>query len=203
MLKEGLQRYLSPAQRKALGAARVGFAGAGGLGSNAAMLLARCGVEDFLVVDGDVVDASNLNRQHFFPHHVGMPKVDALADMILTLNPEAKVETRCQWLDKDGTLAILAGAAIWVEALDDPGMKRDFVEQALEADVFVVSASGLAGWGGPPMQRRRLGERLILVGDFSTSVDVQPPLAPRVMQAAAMQADAVLEHILGPSVVLD
>ena len=199
MLREGLQHYLSPAQRKALSSVRVGVAGAGGLGSNAAMLLARSGVERFLIVDGDMVEPSNLNRQHYFPQHVGMPKVEALADMLRQLNPETLVEKRCLWLDIDNIPALLPQADLWVEALDEPYMKRDFVERALTADIFVVSASGLAGWGGPPMQRRRLGDRLMLVGDFTTSVDSQPPLAPRVMQAAAMQADAVLEHILGPS----
>ena len=202
MLREGLQRYLSPPQRKLLAAAKVGFAGTGGLGSNAAMLLARTGVEDFLLVDGDTVDASNLNRQHFFPRHLSMAKVDALAQLLWELNPDVKVDKRRLWLDRDNTPSLLAEAPIWVEALDDPYMKRDFVEQALQAGVFVVSASGLAGWGGSTMQTRRMGDRLVLVGDFVSSIDRHPPLAPRVMQAAAMQADAVLEHILGSCVSL-
>lgn len=197
LLNEGLQRYLSPAQRKALASVRVGFAGVGGLGSNAAMLLARTGVGRFLVVDGDVVEPSNLNRQQYFPEHVGMAKVDALADILRRLNPDILVERRCLWLNGENMPSLLPQADIWVEALDEPYIKRDFVESALTAGIFTVSASGLAGWGGPPMQRRRLGDKLVLVGDFHTSVDNHPPLAPRVMQAAAMQADAVLERILG------
>lgn len=198
MLREGLRRYLSPVQRKTLSGIHVGLAGAGGLGSNCATLLARCGVENFLVVDGDCVDVSNLNRQNYFPRHVTMPKVDALAQVLRELNPEVRVDRRCLWLDRDNIPSLLCEAPIWVEALDDPHMKRDFVELALQAGVFTVSASGLAGWGGVPMTTRRMGEHLVLVGDFVSSVDRQPPLAPRVMQAAAMQADAVLEHILGP-----
>ena len=203
MLREGLQRYLSPLQRKLLTSVRVGVAGAGGLGSNCAMLLARTGVEDFLLVDGDTVDASNLNRQHFFPRHVTMPKVEALAQVLRELNPEIRTEKRRLWLDNENTPSLLAEAPIWVEALDDPHMKRDFVEQAVRAGRFVVGASGLAGWGGPPMQTRRMGENLVLVGDFVSGIDRHPPLAPRVMQAAAMQADAVLEFILGECVSLE
>ena len=57
-------RYFTQEQRQLLAAARVGLAGAGGLGSNAAMMLARCGVGALVLVDGDSVEPSNLNRQH-------------------------------------------------------------------------------------------------------------------------------------------
>ena len=61
---------------------------------------------------------------------------------------------------------------------------------------MVASASGMGGYGGPAMQKRRLG-RLTLVGDFSTDILTAPPLAPRVTEAAALLADAVLEFVLG------
>ena len=73
-LHTGLARYLSTEQINALRAARVGIAGAGGLGSNAALMLARSGIGNLLVVDDDVVDASNLNRQQYWPRHVGRPR---------------------------------------------------------------------------------------------------------------------------------
>ena len=56
---------LSETQRSRLRHARVGIAGAGGLGSNVAMMLARSGVGTLLVIDGDRVEPSNLNRQHY------------------------------------------------------------------------------------------------------------------------------------------
>ena len=82
-LHNGLARYLSPDQLEALRAARVGIAGAGGLGSNAALMLARSGVGNLVLVDDDVVDASNLTRQQYWPRHVGRPKVEALAELLL------------------------------------------------------------------------------------------------------------------------
>lgn len=195
-LATGLNRYLDTAQLQALAGVRVGFAGCGGLGSNAAMLLARCGVQHMVLVDDDVVDASNLNRQHYFPAHVGQPKVTALHEQLLTLNPHMDA-TCCQCrLHKDNIPALLDTADIWVEALDDAGMKRQLVEACLAASCFVVSASGIAGFGGPPMHKKMLGQKLVLVGDFTTDIAMAPPLAPRVMQAAAMQADAVLAYIL-------
>lgn len=198
MLEEGLARYLSAEQRQRLAAARVGIAGCGGLGSNVAMMLARSGVVRLLLIDGDRVEPSNLNRQHFFPRHLGEAKATALAAQLRELRPGMQVREQVLWLERGNIPALLPEADIWVEALDNPTMKRDFVECALEAGAFVVSASGIAGWGGPPMQRRDFGDKLILVGDFATGIDVQPPLAPRVTQAAALQADAVLERILGP-----
>ena len=201
-LDQGLRRHLQPEQLAGLAAARVGLAGAGGLGSNCAMMLARSGLKHFVLVDGDVVEDSNLNRQHYFPRHVGQSKVLALREQIREFG-DIDVDARHIRLDASNIQDMLTLAPIWVEALDAPASKRLFVEEALYAGVFCVSASGLAGWGGPPMQRRVLtrkdaSPRLILVGDFSSAVsEVLPPLAPRVMQAAAMQADAVLEHILG------
>jgi sulfur carrier protein ThiS adenylyltransferase len=201
-LERGLRRHLSPEQLARLAAARVGLAGAGGLGSNCAMMLARSGLTQLVLVDGDVVDESNLNRQHYFPRHVGQSKVQALSEQIRELG-DMRIDIRHVRIDAPTLPGLLACAPIWVEALDDPAAKSLFVEEALRAGVFCVSASGLAGWGGPPMQRRVLthqdgSARLILVGDFSSAAsEALPPLAPRVMQAAAMQADAVLEYILG------
>jgi sulfur carrier protein ThiS adenylyltransferase len=202
VFEQGLRRHLPPEQLARLAAARVGLAGAGGLGSNCAVMLARSGIGQLVLVDGDVVDASNLNRQHYFPRHVGQSKVLALSEQIRELG-DLRIDARRIRLDARNIPDILALAPIWVEALDDPATKCLFVEEALRAGVFCASASGLAGWGGPPMQRRVLtykdvSPRLVLVGDFTSAVSqILPPLAPRVMQAAAMQADAVLEHILG------
>lgn len=193
---EGLGRYLSQPQLRALAAVRVGLAGCGGLGSNVALLLARTGVQNFVLIDDDSVDASNLNRQHYMPAHIGRPKVDALAEQLRDLNPQNHCLCHHLRLNADNLPNILPKADLWVEALDEAGMKRRFVEACLTVPSFVVSASGIAGFGGPPMQKRMLGQKLVLVGDFSTDIATAPPLAPRVMQAAALQADAVLEYIL-------
>lgn len=195
---EGLQRYLSPRDREVLSQACIGIAGAGGLGSNVALMLARSGIGRFIIVDGDVVEPSNLNRQAYFPRHVGMPKVRALRALLEELNPDIEVDARQRWLDRETIAALLPHAPIWVEALDAPESKSLFVEMALTAGVFTVSASGMAGFGGAPMQKRRMGDRLVLVGDFTTDIAVLPPLAPKVTEAAALEADAVLEYLLKP-----
>ncbi len=193
-LREGLRRHFTPEQLARLGRARVGIAGAGGLGSNAALMLARSGVEDFLLIDHDVVEPSNLNRQQFWPRHVGRLKVEALAELLRELNPHIRLELAPLRLDAATLPGLLPSWPIWVEAVDAPETKTLLVERALLAGLRVASASGMAGVGGPPMGRRRLGN-LTLVGDFQSDVANAPPLAPRVTQAAALLADAALEFI--------
>ena len=194
MLDDVLSSF-TPEQRQRLNSARVGIAGAGGLGSNVAMMLARSGVGRLLIVDGDIVEPSNLNRQHYFPVHVGHPKVEALAEQLLALNPDIDVDAHMMWLDKDNIPALLDEAELWIEALDGAESKALFASMALAAERPVICASGMGGIGGFAMKRRRLGG-LTVVGDFCSDVTHLPPFAPRVMQCAAMQADAALEWLL-------
>ena len=196
LLYDGLARYFSHDQLVVLQGAHVGIAGAGGLGSNAALMLARCGIGHMLLVDDDVVDASNLNRQQYWPRHVGRPKVDALAELLRELNPAIRVEARRLRLTLANMGEILVCCPLWVEAFDQAEDKSLLVECALLAGRQVVSASGMGGWGGPAMQRRRVG-RMVQVGDFTSDILLAPPLAPRVTEAAALMADAVLEMLLG------
>ena len=191
--------YFTLEQRAHLSEARVGIAGAGGLGSNCAMMLARCGVGTLVLVDGDVVEPSNLNRQHYFPRHVGQPKVETLAAQIAELSPAPCVEAHQLWLDEGNITPLLDKADFWLECLDSAQLKAMFTRLALCTGKPVIGASGMGGFGGYAMTRRVLhnsGGLLAVVGDFRSDVAQAPPLAPRVMQCAAMQADAALEFIL-------
>lgn len=194
-LREGLARYLNPEQIACLRQAKIGIAGAGGLGSNVALFLARSGVERFVLIDHDVVETSNLNRQHFWPAHLGQKKVEALKTILLELNPYINVDSHDIYLNSANVRSHLEGCKVWVEALDGVQAKAMFVEEALLAGHRVVSASGICGIGGKPITRKDLG-RLTLVGDFQTDLCMAPPMAPRVSQAAAIMADCVLESIL-------
>ena len=198
MLSAMLSSY-SPEQRIRLLRARVGIAGAGGLGSNAAMMLARAGIGGLVLIDGDTVEASNLNRQHFMPRHLGRPKVEALAEQLRELRPDLDVVTHHQWLDRTNIAQFLPEAELWLEAMDDAAMKAMFFSAALSAGTPVIGASGMGGFGCKAMERRVLStSRTVaaVVGDFCSDVAQLPPLAPRVMQCAAMQADAALEWLL-------
>ena len=196
---DGVLSSFTDEQKRRLEAARVGIAGAGGLGSNAALMLARSGVGCLILIDGDRVEASNLNRQHYFPEHLGMAKVDALAMQLRALNPDIRVDARKLWLDQGNAPALLQEADLWIEAMDDAQTKALFASLALAAGKTVICGSGMGGFGGYAMRRRRVGG-MIVVGDMKTDIDRHPPLAPRVTQCAAMQADAALEWLLTGSV---
>lgn len=196
ILYQGLQRYFSPEQLAVLRTAHVGIAGAGGLGSNVALMLTRSGVGSLLLVDDDVVDASNLNRQQYWPRHVGMPKVEALSGLLRELNVDIRIDVRRMRLTRENLPDVLPACPIWVEAFDRPEDKTLLVEGALLAGLRVASASGMGGFGGAAMGKRSMGN-LVLVGDFTTDILTAPPLAPRVTEAAALLADAVLEMLLG------
>ena len=196
---DGVLSSFTDEQKRRLEAARVGIAGAGGLGSNAAMMLARSGVGCLILIDGDRVEASNLNRQHYFPEHLGMAKVDALAIQLRALNPDIRVDARKLWLDQGNAPALLQEADLWIEAMDDAQTKALFASLALAAGKTVICGSGMGGFGGYAMRRRRIGG-MIVVGDMKTDIARHPPLAPRVTQCAAMQADAALEWLLTGSV---
>ncbi len=89
-----------------------------GIGSSPAICAARMGFEHFILVDGDVVDAHNLNRQFYDFTDVGKPKVEALKDKILRINPEAKVEAIKAYLDADNTDTIIGKSDIVFDTVD-------------------------------------------------------------------------------------
>jgi len=190
-----LASHLSPAQRARLARACIGVAGAGGLGSNCAALLVRSGIRHLRVADPDVVELSNLNRQLFRPQHVGRTKVGALSELLRELNPDLEFCPAQIRLDAVSACRFFEGCDLVVEAVDEAETKRELVEALLLAGHTVISASGMAGWGGD-MQRRILG-RLTVVGDFVSAVGADAPaMGPRVHMAAAMQADEVLRRLL-------
>lgn len=193
---QGLARYFSPNELAVLASVTIGIAGVGGLGSNACMLLARSGICHFVLVDCDRVDASNLNRQHFFPEDIGKEKVKAMASYLTKLNPAIEVEALPILINEDTIDTLLPKAPIWLEALDGAQNKALFVNAALIHKAKVVSASGLGGYGGGLFSKKTLGN-LVLVGDFERDIATHPPFAPRVVWASAMMCDSVLELLLG------
>ena len=99
---------------------KVLVVGAGGLGSPIALYLAAAGVGTIGIVDGDVVDLSNLQRQiiHFTPD-VGRPKVESAKEKIEQLNPNVKVITHKEFLMADNALDIVKDYDFVVDATDN------------------------------------------------------------------------------------
>jgi Dinucleotide-utilizing enzymes involved in molybdopterin and thiamine biosynthesis family 1 len=197
-LAHGLIRYFSAEQLARLGEVTVGIVGAGGLGSNIAVMLVRSGIKRLTIVDHDVVEASNLNRQAYLPTDVGTPKVLALSWHLQMLEPEVKVAAFQTEATRENAATLFAACPVMVEAVDGAATKAMLYEAFAASKELYVTASGMCGFGETePMRILRPRENVVAVGDFTTGFDADhPPLAPRVMQAAAMQADAVLAHVL-------
>jgi len=190
--------YLTPEERAVLESARVGIAGAGGLGSNCAMHLVRAGVEHITVVDFDVVNESNLNRQFFFRDQLGQKKVEALKENLLRIDPDADIRAVDMRLDASSAREVFADCDIVVEAFDVVDAKVMLVSSFASSGKKLVTASGLAGWGRSNEMRVRKMGNIVAVGDGETAVgESAAPASPRVGIAAAMQANSVVAILLG------
>ncbi|ACV62539.1 thiamine biosynthesis protein ThiF [Desulfofarcimen acetoxidans DSM 771] len=177
---------------------KVGIAGAGGLGSNCALFLVRSGFKRLRLVDFDLVEYSNLNRQFFFAAQVGRQKVDALKENLLLINPKLEIEIMPERIEQENAGEIFADCDAVVEALDLAGSKKMLVEAILNTGKLLVAASGVAGWGRiDDIKICRVKNNFYLVGDLvSEAAPGCPVLAPGVNVAAAKQADIVLSYFL-------
>jgi sulfur carrier protein ThiS adenylyltransferase len=143
--ESALTRYLTPEQLANIRAKKIAIGGAGGLGSNIAVALVRTGFRNFEILDKDVVEASNLNRQDYTLADIGRPKVEALKDRLLAVNPDANVILyQKEWTEKLGA-ELFQGCDIVVEAFDRAEWKSRFVEYYRTRVPFVVSGNGMPG----------------------------------------------------------
>jgi sulfur carrier protein ThiS adenylyltransferase len=181
--------------------ARVGIAGAGGLGSAIAIALARTGVGFIRIADYDVVEPSNLNRQQYFIDQIGLPKVHALRVNLQRTNPLVTVDVYHGKVTARNILELFADVDILVEAFDGADQKAMLANTFLRElpEKYLVAASGMAGYEpGNTIRTQKINHRFYLCGDNSTSAGPGCGLmAPRVGIAAHHQANAVLRLILG------
>lgn len=185
--------------------AKIGIAGAGGLGSNVAVALARSGVGKLVIADFDRVEPHNLNRQQYFVDQIGEYKVVALEQNLARINPFSDYEVHAVSLDAGNIPLIYGDVDIMVEAFDSVESKLELLEVWI--DKFpgkpVVMGSGMGGYGNNnQICTRRLFENVYVCGDGKTDVAINPPIAPRVAMVAAMQANLVLELLLRDKVAL-
>ena len=178
----------------------IGIAGAGGLGSNAAVSLARSGIGKLIIVDFDSVEKSNLNRQYYFLDQIGMRKVDALKETIFRINPQVIIETIHLKLRPGEMYKPFTNANIIIEALDDAKTKKLFIEEITEKfpKIPIVAASGVAGYGqSERITTTHLGNLHVCYDEQAKSSEEEVLLSPKVCLMANWQANLVLELLLG------
>ncbi|MEA3496245.1 MAG: sulfur carrier protein ThiS adenylyltransferase ThiF [Bacteroidota bacterium] len=177
----------------------IGIAGAGGLGSNCAVALARVGIGKLIISDFDIVEESNLNRQYFFYNQIGEKKVDALKKNINKINPEVTVEIHNIKLTAETIIDFYKNCDIIIEAFDQASQKQMIIETVLTAfpKKVLISALGIAGFGKNNIIKARKDGNLYICGDEKTEVNnEEPPLAPRVGIIANMQANVAIDILL-------
>lgn len=128
----------------ALAKARVAVFGIGGVGGYVVEALARSGVGAFLLVDGDQVSVTNINRQIIATKKtVGKEKVQVMKERILDISPNAQVEVRnCFYLPENAAEFDFRKYSYVVDAVDTVTAKIDIIMQAQACNVPIISSMG-------------------------------------------------------------
>jgi tRNA A37 threonylcarbamoyladenosine dehydratase len=127
---------------------KVLVVGVGGVGGHAAENIARCGVGNMILVDGDSVDISNCNRQIIaLDSTVGQPKAEVLAARCREINPQGQFTAAVKFLKTPEDIAYLLDQKFdfVVDAIDDVPAKTELIRQLKQYHIPFVSAMGAGG----------------------------------------------------------
>jgi len=121
--------------------------GMGGVGSFAAEFIARAGVGTMTIVDGDVVDITNINRQLPALHStIGMPKVTIVGDRLMDINPELKLIRIQEFLSPERAYALVTREYDYVlDCIDSITPKLNLILSARRQKIKIVSNMGAGG----------------------------------------------------------
>lgn len=129
-------KIFGPEGQGQIGSAKVGLVGCGGLGTNVATALASAGVGEFVIMDPDRPEESNLNRQYVYcgpvSEHDDRAKAEILSDWIGTVNPDAKVTAHVRRFD-ERTSECFDGCDIMVDCLDSIGGRMELNDYCMRA----------------------------------------------------------------------
>ena len=122
--------------------ARVAIIGAGGLGGPAGLYLAAAGIGHITLIDDDVVDLSNLQRQiQFQTQDIGQPKTERMAQNLSRINPEISLSTHALRLTDKNAQELLAGHDIILDGVDDFASRFAINDAALALQTPLVSGA--------------------------------------------------------------
>ncbi len=136
--KEGLEK---------LKKSNVLIVGVGGVGSFAAEFIARAGVGNITIVDGDVVDITNINRQLPALHStVGLSKIDVVGNRLLDINPELNLNKIQEFLSPERAFEIVSENFDYVlDCIDSITPKLNLIIAAKRKRVKIISSMGAGG----------------------------------------------------------
>ncbi|WP_170761091.1 ThiF family adenylyltransferase [Ruegeria lacuscaerulensis] len=180
---------------------RVLVVGAGGLAASVLPLLAGAGVGRITIVDGDIVDLSNLHRQTLFSEvDCGYPKSEIAADRCRSLNSNIEVFGQKQTLTSENVATFVTQADVVLDCADSYAASYILSDTCLAQSKPLISASvlGLSGYvggfcGGAPSLRALFPD----APDSGASCATAGVLGPVVTTIGAMQAQMAMNLILG------
>lgn len=185
-----------------LKSSKVCIVGLGGIGSNLAVSLARSGIGNLYLIDFDIVEESNLNRQYYNIYHIGIKKTDAIKDVIESINPFVNVvceDIKVEPSNINNTIDKIIkdfNPDYFCEALDDAATKAMLISEILEnySDKVIISSSGMAGINDAnEIKTVKRMKNLYVCGDGYTDLDkYDGMMSPRVTICAGHQANILI-----------
>jgi tRNA A37 threonylcarbamoyladenosine dehydratase len=148
MAEKWLQRgelLLGEERQKRLGDAHLLIVGLGGVRSWAAEMLCRAGVGEFTIIDADVVDVTNINRQMpALVCNVGKPKCDIVAERMRAINPDVKVNVKQMFIDAENIAPLMDSTRFdfVVDAIDTLEPKGALIRECWERGIRIISSMG-------------------------------------------------------------
>jgi len=175
--------------------AHVALIGCGGLGGHAAEMLARIGVGHLTLIDPDVFDEHNLNRQNFStPDVLGEPKVHVLQHHLSAINPAVQIRPLVHRFEPQDDLSLIRDADVVIDALDNPEIKRALAGVS-RSEPFHFVHGAIAGMSGQLAVNATLEH---LYPDGTHGAETQAGnLAYSAVFIAAMQVSETIKLILG------
>ena len=135
-------KEIGGAGQQALLDADVAVIGAGGIGSPAIQYLAAAGVGRLRVIDDDVVDLSNLQRQTLFTTaDIGRPKAELAVERVAAMNPDVMVEPVTVRIDADTAEALLAGADLVLDGCDNFATRLEVSDATLRLRAPLITSA--------------------------------------------------------------
>ncbi|WP_312082543.1 ThiF family adenylyltransferase [Epilithonimonas hominis] len=139
--------YIAEQEQDKIKKAPILLAGSG-IGSNIAECALRFGFENITIVDGDVVELSNLNRQNYTEENISEYKAEALYNRLKSINPTANIKFYSEFITSENIEEIIGEHQIAVNALDfTSNIPLIFDELCQQKGIYVLHPYNL-GWGG-------------------------------------------------------
>jgi len=177
--------------------------GAGGLGSSVSTYLAVAGMGRIIIVDDDVVEESNLNRQILhWTKDIGRPKAVSAAETIKGLNPEIEVEAVALFADEENLADLVGEADLVVDALDNFPSRYLLNRAAIARDVplFHGAVSGFDGQATTIIPKKTPCLRCIFPN--SPPKETSPALGATCGVIGSIQASEVIKYLTGKGELL-